>query len=350
MKQFIGLLIFIVAIVCGYAVTWGPVQGSVTSTSIEFSWRTDNGDESLVFDGKTYVGSPNGNYRIVMLRDLEPDSDYNYSFNFGENVVREYTFHTAPIDDGEFNFVAYGDTRTNYAKHGEIATAIQTHNPRFVINSGDLVEDGNNADMWKRFFTTARPMMANTVYLPVVGNHEHNTSYFAGIFPWTKGVGPVADDAYSFIYGGVRMIFLNSTRNVDKQAEWLESYLKENSEGINWTVVTCHYPPYSSGPHGGEKSHQTKWVPIFEKYKVDIVFAGHDHFYERSEKNGVQYIVTGGGGAPLYNAEVSANPYRVFSAKVYHYVLVNVKPDVMTIKMMKPNGDCGEELSLEKTK
>ncbi|MEI6519530.1 MAG: metallophosphoesterase [bacterium] len=349
MKKIVGLFLLLMVWVSSYAATWGPVQGSVTSTSIEFSWRTDNGAESLTFEGKKFSGSPTGNYRTVNLRDLTPDSDYSYSFNFGEDVVREYKFHTAPLDnDASFTFVAYGDTRTNYAKHTEIAAAILTRNPRFVINSGDLVENGEDADMWKRFFLTARSLMANTVYLPVVGNHEHNTSYFAGIFPWTKGVGEVGDDAYSFIYGGVRMVFLNSTRNVEKQAIWLQNYLKESGEGVNWTIVTCHYPPYSSGPHGSDKNAQKYWVPIFEKYKVDVVFAGHDHFYERSEKNGVQYIITGGGGAPLYDTEVTKNPYRIFSEKTYHYVVVDVKPETMSLKMMKLNGESGDEVQLEK--
>jgi 3',5'-cyclic AMP phosphodiesterase CpdA len=349
MKKIICLLILCILSVVIYSATWGPVLGGITSTSIEISWRTDNGAESLSFEGNKYLGSATGNYRKVVLRDLEPDSDYSYSFNFGENVVREYLFHTAPLDNTtEFTFAAYGDTRTNYTKHGEIAAAILTHNPRFTINSGDLVENGDDAEMWKKFFLTARPLLANTVYLPVVGNHEHNTNYFTSIFPWTKGNGDVADDTYSLIYGGVRMIFLNSTRNIDKQTKWLENYLKTTGDGINWTIVTTHYPPYSSSNRNGDKTLREKWVPIFEKYKVDVVFAGHDHFYERSEKNGVKYIITGGGGAPLYDVEVTNNPYRNFSAKVYHFVIVDVKQESMTIKMMKVNGEVGDETVIDK--
>ena len=61
-----------------------------------------------------------------------------------------------------------------------------------------------------------------------------------------------------------------------------------------------HHPPFSISLHGGQRDLRERWTPLFERYGVTAVFSGHDHCYERAERNGVHYFVSGGGGAPLY--------------------------------------------------
>jgi hypothetical protein len=75
---------------------------------------------------------------------------------------------------------------------------------------------------------------------------------------------------------------------------------------------------------------------VFERYHVDMVFNGHDHDYERSIVNNVTYIVTGGGGSPLYNNGHS--PWTVYSEKTYHYCLLSVNSSTVTFEAKKPDG------------
>ena len=83
--------------------------------------------------------------------------------------------------------------------------------------------------------------------------------------------------------------------------EWCEDDLKDarDSDNIDWIIAYFHFPVFSSGYFGNDKRLIEEMVPLLEKYDVDIVFNGHDHHYERSYKDGVYYIVTGGGGSDL---------------------------------------------------
>ena len=90
--------------------------------------------------------------------------------------------------------------------------------------------------------------------------------------------------------------------------------------------MLLHRPPYSSGAHGGIENPnlETHLVPLFEQYGVDMVFAGHDHHYERSYKSGVYYIVAGGGGAPLRRANQTPNPYQQHAEMTYHHCTIDI--------------------------
>ena len=83
-------------------------------------------------------------------------------------------------------------------------------------------------------------------------------------------------------------------------------------------------------------------MPLLKKYNATALFAGHDHFYERSEpKDGVSMIVTGGAGAPLRDKVKNAkmqNPHSVVFAKQYHYCLLTVEEDACTLNVLTPDG------------
>ena len=87
-----------------------------------------------------------------------------------------------------------------------------------------------------------------------------------------------------------------------------------------------HHPPYTVNyDKGGHVSKETpRLVPMFEKYKVTAVFAGHDHNYQRHVKNGIQYIVTGGGGAPLADTGQSLPGMTEKVESTEHFVPVKV--------------------------
>jgi hypothetical protein len=110
------------------------------------------------------------------------------------------------------------------------------------------------------------------------------------------------------------------------QYEWLVSDLAGTSKP--WKFVFFHIPPYSSGGHGSDLNVRQTLAPLFEQYGVTIVFNGHDHDYERSGANGVTYIVTGGGGAPLY-PKVHDNPASIYFASVYHFVQITLSGDTL---------------------
>jgi predicted phosphodiesterase len=94
-----------------------------------------------------------------------------------------------------------------------------------------------------------------------------------------------------------------------------------------------HHPPFTStAGHSDDVMVQRQLVPLFELYGVDLVFSGHSHAYERYLDHGIFYIVTGGGGGPLYELVPDVvPPIRQFGLSVHHYCLVDVDPRAGTL-------------------
>jgi hypothetical protein len=78
------------------------------------------------------------------------------------------------------------------------------------------------------------------------------------------------------------------------------------------------------------------------------VFFGHEHFYERSEVNGIPYITTGGAGSPLYFLDGGAGEHTIIGESVFHYVRVLIDGKNLRIEMVRDDGSIGDELDIIK--
>ena len=182
-----------------------------------------------------------------------------------------------------------------------------------------------NEDERIKFFQISRWIHNASLY-PAIGNHDlpSLTKYFslAGNEEW-----------YSFDYGSVHFIILNSNSPLSlNQFLWL---LKDLQAEKIWKIVAFHHPPYSSGYHGNTTILRI-WSIIFQLTSVDIVFNGHDHDYERIKIGSVNYIVTGGGGAPL--RPVGKSKWTICSASTYHYCKISVSPSTLNFTSYSLDG------------
>jgi hypothetical protein len=100
---------------------------------------------------------------------------------------------------------------------------------------------------------------------------------------------------------------------------------------MRFVIAILHHPPFSTGPHAeDEKGLRKTIVPLFDQYGVGMVFSGHSHAYERSLYNDTHYIVTGGGGAPLYD-QVRASPHSQIFIKAHHFCRLTVRDNLLTL-------------------
>jgi hypothetical protein len=153
---------------------------------------------------------------------------------------------------------------------------------------------------------------------------------------------------YSFNVSNVHFVCLDTgetdngeTALLQSQASWLESDLAAaKAAGYKWTIAYFHRPPYSTdASHGNQSDVSEIFVPIFDKYNVDLVLLGHVHMYERdypmrggkvvnysknvyNNPNGTIYVIAGSIGAPLY--ELGKGDWVAASASEYHYCMVHV--------------------------
>lgn len=226
--------------------------------------------------------------------------------------------------------VVYGDSRTGHEVHRKIAAAILARKPAAVFHVGDFVDKDKNINDWTRFHEITADLVSRTDFFPARGNHEgKGRNYFRQLkIPGNK-------KWYSLDRGGIGFVVLDSESALGEGSEqyaWLAAQLSSGPVKDRFTAVILHVPVFSSGEHGSSSELAASLVPLFEKYGVAIVFAGHDHDYERLYKDGVYYVVSGGGGAPLYGLK-KKSPYSRLFLKKYNYCVLSVSGSGLSVKV-----------------
>ena len=139
---------------------------------------------------------------------------------------------------------------------------------------------------------------------------------------------------------GIHFIVLNSAYDLNhgsQQNQWLLADLQKNEKSKAFKVAVFHYPPFSTGEHpNDEYGLQKSIVPLLQQYGVNMVFNGHQHCYERLQSKGIYYIVTGGGGAPLYKQERKIPESQLY-LETYHFCMITVENQTLTMVALTPD-------------
>ena len=263
-------------------------------------------------------------------------------------------FTTAPADTAtEVSMLAYGDTRSYPDDHNAVCKrAITECNQDSSLNSivlfsGDFVQDGMSEGDWiSEFFPRNEPdileFQSRIPYACCIGNHEDPGTLVHKYFPF-----PYKANSYgSFDYGPVHIAIVDqyvSYSPGSTQYSWLEADLSSSKK--YWKVLLFHEPGYAAGGHSNNTSVQDYIQPLCEKYGVSFVINGHNHYYSRAEVNGVNHIVTGGGGAPLYSPK-SNYPNIVKVDKSHHFLKLNFNRELATITAERDDGSIIEEFTV----
>jgi len=322
-------------------IEFGPYPQNPTRESIVIVWATDTStkNNSVSFGltaalGNIVYENTSNDFHEIKLTGLAPSTKYYYTIKSEDFESKIYCFYTASKENDSIRFIAFGDTRgvwDDWKNASIVAEAIEKEDPQFVIHTGDLVRDGRVYEQWLDYFKISS-FVHNSTLFPTLGNHERFGDPYFDYFNL-----PNNEIWYSFNWGPVHFVcldsnFLNSLRPA--QFFWLIKDLKLNSKP--YTIVNFHNPPYSSGNHGSSYYLRLIWGPIFQYFNVDIIFNGHDHSYEHGKVKDVNYIVTGGGGAPLY--DVGSSRWTIYSEKTYHYCLIEANQQQLSFKAKKSDG------------
>ncbi len=350
-----------------------PYIQQLEQTKVTVKWQTLEPSQSTVVFRKqgddkwtTQLLKNKSTLHEALIEGLEPGNTYEYYVHvntdeFGEVKSFPLSFRTPPVQSDSVIFAVYGDSRTQPVEHEMVVLSmVERFGDKLdlCINTGDLVGDGLNGDHWGReFFRPAHKLLAQVPLYPILGNHERNSDYYFDYFSL-----PGNERWYSFKRGPVHFINLDSYSPLtpgSEQYKWLKQELAGNTSA--WRVVSSHAPVFSSGPHGRLDAEgipreqeianlQKNIMPLLEEYDVSMVFTGHDHLYERSTKEGTTYVVTGGGGAPLYNAEVNPvqNPYSSKLVVSYHYCIIEANESEFSLNVYSPSGEVLDRLTLRK--
>jgi hypothetical protein len=203
-----------------------------------------------------------------------------------------------PVKPDSLRFAVVGDPGTGGTRQYEIGKQLSSVRSRFpfgfVLLTGDnLYGDEKPSDFTRKFEEPYKLLLASGVkFYASLGNHDEpavQTAYT----PFNMG----GKRYYTFKpRDGIRFFALDTNYMDKKQLEWLETELRQS--GSDWKICFFHHPLYSSGgKHGSNVELRSLLEPLLLKYGVDVVFAGHDHFYERTKpQNGIYYFVVGASG------------------------------------------------------
>ena len=202
---------------------------------------------------------------------------------------------TVPNQKDSLKFAVLGDTGTGdaaqYRAAKQFATVHQAFPFEFAVMLGDNMYGGESArDFQRKFEIPYKPVLdAGVKFYASLGNHDSPNQRMYKLFNMN------GERFYSFRpKAGIRFFALDSNYMDRTQLQWLEKELA--ASGSDWKIAYFHHPIYSSGGrHGSDTALRDQLEPLFLKYGVDIVLAGHEHFYERLKpQKGIHYFIAGG--------------------------------------------------------
>jgi predicted phosphodiesterase len=351
-----------------------PYLQFATQTSIIILWETDETSSAVVqfcnelpFTNE-YEKKETTAFHKVELTGLSPETNYFYRVvsitdNGTEIISQVYTFKTVVKDSSSFAFVIIGDTQNNIDIWGKIAKLCWQERPNFGIHVGDIVGTGSDKSQWvNEFFAPGNIFMSRYPIYSAIGNHEANHGNY-----YKYMANPNNSTYYTYTYGNAQFFVINSNFDVSTgsaQYQWIKEELAKST--AKWKIAYHHHPPYTSDndDYGDTSEEQSDLgdqrlrplTVLYEKYRVNVVFFGHIHDYERTwpiyedkidEARGVTYIQTGGAGGGL---EDYAPTRSWFTAKVkrsHHYCLAVVNNDVMEFYAIDQNGVLFDRLDIK---
>jgi len=221
---------------------------------------------------------------------------------------------TLPNARDSVKFLVIGDSGTGDRAQFEVAARIaEAH--RLVpfdraLMLGDNLYGINNAAAYRNKFERpyASLLQEGIKFYASLGNHDNPSQRFYALFNMD------GRRYYSHGAGDVRFFALDSTYMSPEQLRWAEEELQRSTH--KWKIAYMHHPMYSSGMrHGPKPPLRAALEPLFARTGVDVVFAGHEHFYERMRpQGGIVYIIQGGSarlrkGNIRRNSEITAKGF-----------------------------------------
>jgi acid phosphatase type 7 len=361
----------------GGSTTVGPGYPDITTTA-SFTWETAQANQaaevklatspSAVASGTTYTGwvwttpppsagdfgstDPAVNMHEVHVCGLKPATTYYYQVGGGATGQQVWSatqsFTTLPTS-GSITIGMLGDARDEVSVWQLVNQRMLSLNVAAIVFSGDLILWGTEEDLYSQWLdaTWKNPNNASEfltlgqlMFLPVPGNHEDEAVQYYSNFS-TPGDGPYAKSYYSFNLGSVHFVMIDDeligteTGEPEPTAQlaWIQQDLTAaNMDRANhpFIVAVEHRGVYTTSTHASDPDvlqARASLVPLYDMTNVDLVFAGHDHEYERTypvrEGNpisgnpvveaagkGTIYVTCAGAGADPYPVNAGSYPFR----------------------------------------
>lgn len=362
-----------------------PYLQFTTPSSVRVHWETEAPGSTKVYYGtaKLETATPiwDSLYSIpgirtmhyAQLSGLHPETIYFYQTLSvkpnGDSLLSDiYTFKTAVKDSTPYAFTVFSDSQMDNADPEawkRVSTQALKERPDFALHAGDLVDLGYRKNDWvSHFLKQAHDFMKNIPIYSIPGNHEHDAAWY---YHYMYVPRPYY---YSFRYGNAEIFMLDTNQYQEEGTDmynWLEQALAKST--AYWKFVVHHHPPYSSDEDDfGNTRYEAStsgdeevkgFMPLYDKYGVDIVFYGHIHAYERTwpiladkavNQNGVIYVNIGGAGGRLENPAPLRSWFTSKLKTIHHFAYVAVNGNSLQYQAIDDEGQLFDQFTLTESR
>jgi predicted phosphodiesterase len=366
----------------------GPYLENMTKDMVTVRFRVDEATPAWI----SYGAAPDCERFLTLLPEqkeqklplfgLLPDTTHCYRVylpaaqSTGAYKAFEGSFTTFREEDKpHFSFLAFGDSGSGSEEQLELAARMNGYRPDFVLHLGDLVESGLDADADEQFYRPYAGLLSRAPFFLTLGNHDYGKDMRseagkgflkANFVPFhSTPLTGLPPHYYFFDVANARFFVLDTNAFYgakyapglepgSKQYKWLDYFLGKTEK--EWKFVVMHEPAYSTGAHDAPAELLKTLEPLFLKHKVDLVFQGHDHDYERTmpvkeglpdEENGIVYVTLGGGGSTLYIQRRNEEWSEKY-LPVYHFAVAEVKEKLFTLTVYNKAGEVIDSFEMQK--
>jgi acid phosphatase type 7 len=240
----------------------------------------------------------NANYHSAVIDDLEQGKRYVYRVG-AEPYWSEWYQIEMPLENGPVSFIYFGDAQNDVKSMWSRVIREAYHTiPKvdFMLHAGDLINRHDRDVEWGEWFYAGSFIHAMVPAMMTPGNHEYKdvvlSPQWRPQFNLPKnGPAGLEETCYVIDFPQMKVVSLDAEQ-IDEsehfrnlQALWLDSILSNDPK--KWTVITFHYPVFSTNPDRDNLTLRESFKPLFDKHHVDLVLQGHDHAYGRGMVNNI---------------------------------------------------------------
>ncbi|MCB9649889.1 MAG: metallophosphoesterase [Deltaproteobacteria bacterium] len=338
------------SLLMGAVLTFATVDGSAVSLTVSLS---DTATAALTWGDHVYTSSVAQRRHLFSPLPMPTAAPLVYDLSVAGASAHRAT--VKPIPQDGLRVAVYGDSRDGHGPHRQIMQAIREWDPHVLVHTGDVVQRAGVAEEWANYLAASLPVSDHVPLVLALGNHE---LYQPWNLPKAERVDALAeamaqvpppDDAISRRIGAgpatfrvrvgpMLIVSLNSNVSMSAQSQQLR-FLRDVSArdpDARFRVAAMHHGPASSGAHGKHRD-AADMIAAFKETGVTLSLAGHDHLYERIARDGITYVVSGGGGAPLYQRR-HLEPGSEAFASTYNWTKVTVEGDALALESRSLEG------------
>lgn len=365
------------------SLTRGPFLQQTTSEATRIVAHTDvnarvevavtgsGGDESV-------RATSTGTRHVLPLTELPAGTSITYRVLVdGEVKSGPHTFRTPGLrgtpEGGEAVIGVVGDMGSGGVNEKANVQRLVEAGAELILTVGDnSYPEGAAAEWDPKFFRPFAPLLPRATLAPAPGDHEYLTPYAQGYLDaFELPAQPGGERYYSFDWGDLHVAVVDSNC-VDplepatsgcsgaEMVSWLEDDLSRSD--APWKIVTMHRAALATGAYGHSAKVANALMPIFERTGVDLVFQGHNHFYERSwpvrggevvkqdyrEAGAPVYVTSGGSGDWVYESKGAQPSWSAFRVTAYQHALLTLSGGTLRVDAVQVDGKVLDSFTLAK--